>query len=278
MKNFILLIIFLFSKNLFAADTTYFSCKYKYIQQKDSTNTNSKADDVMILTMNNSSSLYYSYLRQLGNRNRDQYLENIVSSGSTEVNLGKDMEKITGQFFLNDESAVMRIDYTKRQVNLTDKFSSENTFGYVDNLNSINWKIETTTDTILGQKCQMATTTFKGRNYIAWFAPGIPYNMGPWLFNGLPGLILKIADDKKQFLFECIELNTPESSTKVFKPYENVQSVSKKKLREMKRLYTQNYMKFTQQIEGKTITATDPNGKPLHFADKPYNPIDLTEE
>lgn len=281
MKFFIIITLITNVNTTFAADSTYFSCKYKYIYQKDSTNTNSKADDIMILTMNNSSSLFYSYLRQLGTRNMEKYLANMDATGNTKVSFGaEDMEKTLPNFFLNDESGIIEIDYKKKQVHITDKLSAGvlHIWGYNESLSTPDWQIAATTDTILGQKCQMATTSFKGRNYTAWFASGIPYNMGPWLFNGLPGLILKVADDKKQFLFECVELNTPESNTKVFKPYDNVEYISKRKMQQMKRLFIQNSINFTKQIDGKTITATDPNGKPLHFVDKPYNPIDLTEE
>lgn len=67
-----------------------------------------------------------------------------------------------------------------------------------------NWQITEETDTILGYACNMATVTYAGRDYNAWFAPEIPINDGPWKFWGLPGLILKVTDSNE--LFEWIAI------------------------------------------------------------------------
>ena len=55
-------------------------------------------------------------------------------------------------------------------------------------------------------------TTFWGRNYNAWFTVDIPRNDGPWLFSGLPGLILRIQDTEGVFQFTAVgleQLKTP---------------------------------------------------------------------
>ena len=59
------------------------------------------------------------------------------------------------------------------------------------------------TRTILGIECQMATVEFAGRKYSAWFTTELPLPYGPYKFGGLPGLILKIEDAEKQFLWEA---------------------------------------------------------------------------
>lgn len=65
----------------------------------------------------------------------------------------------------------------------------------------IKWKITNDTATISGIKSQKATTYFKGRNWIAWYAPEMPFQSGPWKLNGLPGLIIEAYDDKKEVIF-----------------------------------------------------------------------------
>jgi GLPGLI family protein len=47
-----------------------------------------------------------------------------------------------------------------------------------------------------GIAVRKATTSFKGRHYIAWYAPSIPIDEGPYKFKGLPGLILELSDTK----------------------------------------------------------------------------------
>ena len=44
---------------------------------------------------------------------------------------------------------------------------------------------------------------------MAWFAPDLPYSDGPYKFNGLPGLIVKISDTRNQFIFEMKSVNKP---------------------------------------------------------------------
>lgn len=65
-----------------------------------------------------------------------------------------------------------------------------------EDLETINWQLQKDEKNIGNFKCQKATADFRGRHYTAWFTQEIPVNLGPWKFNGLPGLILEIRDDK----------------------------------------------------------------------------------
>lgn len=48
---------------------------------------------------------------------------------------------------------------------------------------------------------QKATTTWAGRNWIAWFTKDIPFQEGPYKFHGLPGLIIEVSDDQNNYKF-----------------------------------------------------------------------------
>ena len=50
--------------------------------------------------------------------------------------------------------------------------------------------------TVCGYVCRKAEATFRGIRWTAWYAPDIPLGIGPWKFNGLPGLVLWAYDDK----------------------------------------------------------------------------------
>ncbi len=69
------------------------------------------------------------------------------------------------------------------------------------------WSLENEKKELLGLTCHQATTTFRGRDYIAWYAPSIPTSAGPWKFFGLPGLIVKITDKKKEVSITLKKLN-----------------------------------------------------------------------
>lgn len=68
-------------------------------------------------------------------------------------------------------------------------------------LQKMQWKLESGQDTISGYLCKKATTHFAGRDYEAWYTLEIPISDGPYKFNGLPGLIVKIEDTKGEHRF-----------------------------------------------------------------------------
>lgn len=73
-----------------------------------------------------------------------------------------------------------------------------NTF-YADTLHPMEWKMESEEKTVGGIPCKRATVRFKGRDYVAWYAPSIPISNGPWKLGGLPGLILEAGDAKGEW-------------------------------------------------------------------------------
>jgi GLPGLI family protein len=67
---------------------------------------------------------------------------------------------------------------------------------------AIDWKTSGDTATFGGLHCQKATCHFKGRDYIAWFCPDLPVQIGPWKLNGLPGVIVDARDTKNEVVFK----------------------------------------------------------------------------
>nr|WP_314495966.1 GLPGLI family protein [uncultured Chryseobacterium sp.] len=67
------------------------------------------------------------------------------------------------------------------------------------------WKLIDETKMINTINCKKAEITFKGRNWIAWYSPDIPLPYGPYKFTGLPGLIVKITDDQRDYDFELVK-------------------------------------------------------------------------
>ena len=78
-------------------------------------------------------------------------------------------------------------------------------FVYPDSVPSLEWNfIDEETDSIMGYDCRKATVEFAGRSYTAWFTPEIPLPFGPYKFGGLPGLILKLEDAERQYIWEAV--------------------------------------------------------------------------
>lgn len=68
-----------------------------------------------------------------------------------------------------------------------------------------NWKLIDEVKIINTISCKRAEINYKGRNWIAWYSTDIPIPYGPYKFNGLPGLIIKIIDDKGEYDFELVK-------------------------------------------------------------------------
>ncbi|QIY91586.1 GLPGLI family protein [Chryseobacterium gallinarum] len=69
----------------------------------------------------------------------------------------------------------------------------------------VSWKISSETRKIGEYKVQRAETDFAGRKWTAWFTTDLPYQDGPYKFGGLPGLIVKIEDDKGDYSFDLMK-------------------------------------------------------------------------
>lgn len=102
-------------------------------------------------------------------------------------------------------------NYPKGMLTYTEYIPS-NYFKFEEGLDMFHWIISVDTSTICGFKTQKATCNFGGRNWVAWFAPELPYNDGPYKFNGLPGLIVKVYDTRNHYVFEMKSIGKTEKS------------------------------------------------------------------
>jgi GLPGLI family protein len=77
----------------------------------------------------------------------------------------------------------------------------------------LGWSLGNKRDTLMGLECYSAHVEYGGRNYTAWFAPGIPIPDGPYVFGGVPGLIVELSDERGWFSFQLKSL-TPKPHTR----------------------------------------------------------------
>lgn len=82
----------------------------------------------------------------------------------------------------------------------------------VDPLKEFNWKITKETKEILDFEVRKATSENEEASIIAWYAPKINISNGPAEYNGLPGLILEVEFQSKQF---PVSINYKAESIKV---------------------------------------------------------------
>ena len=66
------------------------------------------------------------------------------------------------------------------------------------------WQLCDSTKRIKGFEAYMATCHYHGREWTVWFTTDIPFSDGPWMFCGLPGLILEAYDKDHLFSFRLM--------------------------------------------------------------------------
>ena len=104
-----------------------------------------------------------------------------------------------------------------KSVNFVESIGSKQVYYQEDR--KMDWEISSQVSEFNGNKIQKATMNFGGRIWTAWFAPEIKIADGPYKFSGLPGLILKLEDDKGDYRFSFVKkINIEKAFSETIKP------------------------------------------------------------
>jgi GLPGLI family protein len=87
-------------------------------------------------------------------------------------------------------------------------YNLELPFYYEKKIELPRWNLINDILEIDGKKLKKATTTFLGRNWIAYYSEELPIQAAPYLFYGLPGSIVKLHDENNNFKFELIKIKS----------------------------------------------------------------------
>lgn len=202
---------------------------------------------------------------KFGEVNRIKYDSVMTSFMHLDAIGAKEMNQLIP--YLTKWKPIVLRDLNQNRLTIQDIASA--TYQYTEDLPIFNWTLERETKQILGYTCHKATTVFRGRKYVAWYASDLPINNGPYVFNALPGLILEIQDTKDHYHFTAIGLDT-KSSDIYLKQDSKTFNVTREKFRTVQKNYYDNPGFFM----GK---AYDASGNVMNdkIKSKPYNPIEL---
>ena len=143
---------------------------------------------------------------------------------------------------------------------------------YTETKPKFDWSFSSDTLTVLGYLCKKATCSFRGRDYTAWYAPDIPLSDGPWKFNGLPGLILKVEDSDRDYSFECTALYQVNWESPIYlSEIKNAIKTTREKFRQAEKAAMNN----PGALIGSSGLVTLPKGEKMVTKTLPYNPIEL---
>jgi len=180
---------------MFSQNKSYkYIAEYEVYWQPDSLDTNSKVKlENYKLLFNNNSSMFIG-----GNRLRFDSLIFTKNAKLNDKNKLMSLPKPTSnkRIFNNNSDTLEIINEVRGQL-----------FKYKDYV-ELKWKILKETDSINNMPVKKATTTFRGRKYIAFLNKNINAPFGPYKFFGLPGLIIRIYDEKNHISFDLIKLES----------------------------------------------------------------------
>lgn len=229
-QKLIFTLIFFIYININAQNTNLIKYKFTYqlTYQPDSTDVDSKKSEEMLLFTNNNISIFQSKNEFL----KDSMIIDLEKNSVKEIKT-LDISKFPKTKF---HYKILK-EKSKDSITIYDKIYTDN-FLYKESKGNIKWKIKNDTLTINGFKCQKATTFYAGRNYEAWFSNTIPISDGPYKFRGLPGLVIKVLDSKKHYVFELIRRSNINLLYPDLKPKKNLYITNKviffKKLNDFK--------------------------------------------
>ena len=157
-------------------------------------------------------------------------------------------------------------------------------YQYEEEVPNWQWQMCDETREILGYTCHKAQCYFRGRLWTAWYSEEIPLHDGPWKFCGLPGLILKVEDDKAHYSFTCESVQKAKGSPiVVYDKYYYTQTTREQMYEELTTIYSDWYA-YLRFLNGGHLEVgkRDENGKvtfmevPLDVKKTiPYNPVEL---
>jgi len=171
-----------------------FSMDYKILYEAeysmDSTNLDNKNTEPLYLYSSSTHGVLMNYYEAHKEEIMADLQRQLKTSG--QINIQK---PISTNF-----SKVFYKDLASGKVQTLGKIDRKN-YLYQEDQTPLKWNIEEGTKEIAGYAAQKATTHFSGRDYEAWFTMEIPIPDGPYVFAGLPGLIIELYDTEDHYHF-----------------------------------------------------------------------------
>ena len=150
---------------------------------------------------------------------------------------------------------------------------------YEEDLPVVEWQMTDSIKTICEYECQQAVGSMYGRTWTVWYAPELPLNYGPYVLQGLPGLIMAAKDSEGIFDFVAVGVETaPEGTVISAYEIEDAQKCSRKRFLEMRSesegMSQQQVVDriLNQNADGKKYTVyavLDENGKEISNQETP---------
>lgn len=167
---------------------------YKVLFRKDSTKTDHYSEAQCVLQISDAFTCFADYYQL-----KADSLEGVL------VHKGKGAGKACASQWGN---AAERINFRSKvltdlaaQTIRVQLFTGLRDYEYTSPQPQLNWRLLSGDSIVNGVSCNKATCHYAGRAYIAWYTEEIACPYGPYIFGGLPGLIMEIHDTNRNWIF-----------------------------------------------------------------------------
>ncbi len=197
----IILLIFGTCSNAFAQSNKITQFKptiiatYQYKFMPDTLQRDKYRNTDLLLFINNDESYCLSADRYYNDSLIIDGHEKISNANSTESALN--MARIPVGLRSTGQNYLIRKERNIKTITYSNNIALDEMY-YQEPMNAVKWELKDSSIIINGLECKVASKRYLGRNYIAFYAPSIPIQDGPLKFNGLPGLIVQIKDDREE--------------------------------------------------------------------------------
>lgn len=192
MKKLGIIALALFIQTFFAQTNRFV---YQVTMKPDASNKNDIKTENTYLDISPEKSLFYSENRL----KRDSIMRKAFQGGGRRGSINRDqMENLRSNINYSVEK-----DKANQKIYFKDRIGRD-VYSYEED-RPLNWKISPETTKIGEYKVQKAETDFAGRKWTAWFTTDLPYQDGPYKFSDLPGLIVKVEDEKGDYSFDLMK-------------------------------------------------------------------------
>ena len=208
---------------------------YQVTATPDSTNVEKKTE-LAYLDTDGKKSIFYAE----NSKKRDSVMERMRAT--------KNFDRTQMQNLRSNMQFTVEKDLTNQSVLYKSRIGRDN-YSYSETP-VFEWKILPETVKIGEYQTQKAETRFGGRIWHAWFTQEIPLQDGPYKFSGLPGLIVKVQDEKGDYSFDLMQTK---KIAEIYQPLNRGQTIalSKTKYVDMeKKIQKDPSLAFAQRTGG----------------------------
>ena len=140
-----------------------------------------------------------------------------------------------------------------------------NRFLYTEKLPEIDWMVTDCVKQICNYSCQKAVAKVYGREWTVWYSSDIPVSAGPYVFKGLPGVILEAQDADNLFHFVAVGIEgmKPETPIELFEEENTLKCTRAKFLKLRKSDENKTYKEVGKDLGLNIINIKDANGNDI---------------